>query len=151
MRPVPVVVGLVLAQDLSQVSLVPDKGAVQELAAASPDPAFGDRVHARRPDVTEHGPDPGISENRVERGREVRSAVADHESGLAGLLVKVHEEIAGLLSGPFPSRMQSDPRDADAPAGVLEHGQDVCMGTVEQVSREEVARQDRVGLRTQEL
>jgi hypothetical protein len=33
-RPVLIVVGLVLAQDLSQVSLVPDEGAVQELAAA---------------------------------------------------------------------------------------------------------------------
>ena len=34
-------VGLVLAQDLLQVGLVPDEGAVQELAAASADPAFG--------------------------------------------------------------------------------------------------------------
>jgi hypothetical protein len=38
--------------------LVPDQGAVQELAAASPNPAFGDRVHAGRPDVAQHGPDP---------------------------------------------------------------------------------------------
>src|SRR2546430_2950984 len=37
---------LVLAQDLPQMALVPDQGAVQELAPASPDPAFGDRVHA---------------------------------------------------------------------------------------------------------
>ncbi len=28
------------------MGLVPDEGAVQELASASPDPAFGDRVHA---------------------------------------------------------------------------------------------------------
>jgi hypothetical protein len=53
------------------------------------------------------------------------------------MLVKVHEEIAGLLSGPLPCRMQSDSQDADAPAGVLDHGQDVCMGAVEQVSGEE--------------
>ena len=39
-----IVVGLVLAQHLMQVGLVPDEGAVQELAAASADPAFGDRV-----------------------------------------------------------------------------------------------------------
>jgi hypothetical protein len=32
-----IVVGLVLAQVLSQMGLVPDEGAVQELAAASPD------------------------------------------------------------------------------------------------------------------
>jgi hypothetical protein len=35
-RPVAAVVGLILAQDLPQMGLVPDEGAVQELAAASP-------------------------------------------------------------------------------------------------------------------
>src|ERR1019366_550316 len=58
-RPALIVVDLVVAQDPPQMALIPDKGSVQQLAAASPDPAFGDRVHARRPDVTEHGPDPG--------------------------------------------------------------------------------------------
>ena len=69
MRPVLIVVDLVRAQDPPQMGLVPDEGAVQELAAALPDPAFGDRVHARRPDVAEHGPDPGIGEDRVEMRR----------------------------------------------------------------------------------
>ena len=45
-RPMLVVVALVLAQDPPQMVLVPHEGAVQELATASPDPAFGDRVHA---------------------------------------------------------------------------------------------------------
>jgi hypothetical protein len=35
-----IVVGLILVQDLSQVGLVPGEGAVQELVAASADPAF---------------------------------------------------------------------------------------------------------------
>jgi hypothetical protein len=48
----------VLAQDLLQMGLVPDEGAVQEFASASPDPAFGDRIHAWRLDVAEHGPVP---------------------------------------------------------------------------------------------
>src|ERR1017187_4712849 len=65
-RPVLIVMSLVLAQDSPQMSLIPDEAAVQELAAASADPAFGGRVHAGRPDVTEHGPDPGIGEDRVE-------------------------------------------------------------------------------------
>jgi hypothetical protein len=43
-RAVLIVVGLVLAQDPPQMGLVPDKGAVQDFASASPDPAFGDRV-----------------------------------------------------------------------------------------------------------
>ena len=70
-RPVLIVVSLVFAQDSPQVALVPDEGAVQQLAPASPDPAFGDRVHARRRDVAEHGPDPGVGEDGVERGGEV--------------------------------------------------------------------------------
>jgi len=47
-RPVLIVVGLVLAQDLVQAGLVPDEGAVQELASASADPAFDDRVRPTR-------------------------------------------------------------------------------------------------------
>jgi hypothetical protein len=43
MRPVLVVMGLVLAQDLPQMSLIPDEGAVQDLAAASADPTRTDR------------------------------------------------------------------------------------------------------------
>ena len=67
------------------------------------------------------------------------------------LLVKVHEEVAGLLGGPFAGWMQGDSQDADAPGGVLDHGEDVGLGAVEQVGCEEVARQDRVGLGTEEL
>ena len=57
--------------------------------------------------------------------REVRSAVADHESDSVRLLVKVHEEVAGLLGGPFAGWMQGDSQDADAPGGVLDHGEDI--------------------------
>jgi hypothetical protein len=39
MRPVLVVMRLVLAQDLPQMGLIPDEGAVQDLAAASADSA----------------------------------------------------------------------------------------------------------------
>jgi len=39
---------LVIAQDLPQMALVSDKGAIQELAPASPDPAFGDGVAPHR-------------------------------------------------------------------------------------------------------
>ncbi|MGH3524976.1 MAG: hypothetical protein ACRDU4_19645, partial [Mycobacterium sp.] len=74
-----IVVGLVLAQEPQQMVLIPDERAVQELAPASADPAFGDRVHPGCPDVTEHGPDPGIGEDRFERSCVVRAAVADHE------------------------------------------------------------------------
>src|ERR1022692_1886819 len=80
----------------AQMGLVPDQGAVQELAAASPDPAFGDRVHPGRRDVAEHGPDADVGEDRVECGGEVRAAVADHELGLMRLVAEVHDQVACL-------------------------------------------------------
>ena len=102
-------------------------------------------------DVAEHGPDPGVGEDRVEGGGEVRAAVADHELDPVRLFAEVHDQVAGLLGGPFPGGMQGDAEDADAPGGVLDHGQDVGLGAVEQVGREEVAGQDRLGLGAQEL
>src|SRR5450432_3187042 len=96
---------------------VPDEGAVQEFAAASADPAFGDGVHAGRPDVAEHGLDAGVGEDRVEGGGEVRSAVADHELGPVRLVAEVHEKVTGLLGGPRARWMLGDAEDADAPIG----------------------------------
>jgi hypothetical protein len=138
-RPVLIVVGLVLAQDLPQMVLVPDEGAVRELTAASSDPAFGYCVHAGRSHVTEHGPDPGIGEDRVECSREVRSPVSDHELHPPCLSAGVHDQVAGLLAGPFPGWVQRDSEDTDPPGRVLDHGQDVGLGAVEQISGEEVA------------
>jgi hypothetical protein len=147
---VQVVVGLIRTQDPPEMALIPDEGAVQEHAPASPDPAFGDRVHPGRPDVAEHGPDPGTGEDRVERGRLVRAAVADHELDPVCLLAEVHHQVASLLGGPLPGGVQGDSEDTDVPGGVLDHGQDVSLGAVEQICREEVARQDRLGLGAQE-
>src|ERR1039458_3817929 len=62
-----VMVSLVLAQEPPQMVLVPDQGAVQELAAASADPALGDRVHAGAPDVAQHGPDPGAGQETASK------------------------------------------------------------------------------------
>ncbi len=94
---------------------------------------------------------PGTGENCVERGRVVRAAVADHELDPMCLLAEVHDQVASLLGGPFSGGMQGDSEDADAPGGVLDDGQDMGLGAVEQVGGEEVARQDRLGLGTQEL
>src|SRR5450755_59504 len=133
------------------MGLIPNEGAIQELAAASADPAFGDRVHAGRPDVTEYGPDRGVGEDRVERGREVRAAVADHELDPIRLVAEVHGQVTRLLGGPFAGWLQGDSEDTDAPGRVLYHGQDISLGAVEQVDSEEVTRQDCFGLRAQEL
>jgi len=43
-----IVMGLVLAQDPPQMVLIPDQGAVEKLAPASADQAFGDGVGPHR-------------------------------------------------------------------------------------------------------
>jgi hypothetical protein len=98
-----------------------------------------------------HGPDPGIGEDRVECGGEVRATVTDHELHPLCLFAEVHDQVAGLLGGPFPGGMQRDAVDADAPRRVPDHGEDVGLGAVEQVNAEEVAGQDRLCLGAQEL
>jgi len=143
-------VSLVLAQDPPQMALIPDQGAVERLAPASADPAFGFRVHARRLHVAEHYPDPGISEDRVERGGGFRATAADHELDSMCLLAEIHHQVASLLGRPFSGGMQGNSEDADAPGGVLDHRQDIGLNAVEQVSGKEVARQDRLSLGTQE-
>jgi hypothetical protein len=87
-RPVLIVMVLVLAQDPPQMVLIPDEGVVEKLASASPDPAFGDRVHARRPDVAAHDPDPRVGEDRTAKR--------------ATLLVTATDEILGTHR-PFDS------------------------------------------------
>ena len=103
-------VGLVLAQDPPQVELVPDEGAVQEFAAASADPAFGDRVHPGRLDVAQHGPDARVGEDGVERGGEVRAAVVDHLLDLVGLVADVHDQVAACWVVHSPAGCKVTPR-----------------------------------------
>ncbi len=53
------------------------------------------------------------------------------------------KQVAGLLGGPRTGWMLRDSEEADAPGRVLDYGQDVSLGAVEQVDCEEVARHDR--------
>ncbi len=56
-----------------------DQHAVEELSAQGADEPFADRVHPRSLDSGAQDPGPGGLEDGVERGGEVRSAVADQE------------------------------------------------------------------------
>ena len=67
----------------------------------------------------------------LERGGEVRTAVADHELDLIRLVTEIHDQVAGLLGGPLPGGMQGDAKDADAPGRMLYYGKDIGLGAVE--------------------
>jgi hypothetical protein len=96
-RPGRVVMRLVFDQDAAQMLLAEDKDAIQELAAQGAYQAFADRVHARRLDSAAQDPGAGCVEDGVERGGEVRSAVADQELDVLEPLVEGEGEVAGLL------------------------------------------------------
>jgi hypothetical protein len=72
-------VRLISGQDGMQMSLADDQQAIQEFAAQGADQALADRVHARRLHSGAQDPGTGGLEDGVERGGEVRSAVADQE------------------------------------------------------------------------
>jgi hypothetical protein len=83
MRPVGVVEPLELSQGVDQVALIPDQGAVEQLAAAGLYPALHDRVRAGYPDDGEHDTDPASASTASNPAGECAVAVSDHESGLA--------------------------------------------------------------------
>ena len=150
-RPVAVVVELVSAQNLEEMFVVPDQGAVQEFAADGSDPTFHDRVHARGPYVAQYGADASVSQDGIEGGGEVGATIADQELDFHGLVFEFHEHVASHLRGPVAGRVQGGAQDADPAAGVLDDGQNEDLGAVQQVGVEEVGGQDPLGLGPQEV
>ena len=73
------------------MALVPDQRLVEELAAATTDPPFHDRVCARCPDRAAQGSDPASGEHRVEGGGEFRDAIVEQELDAVGVAVEVHQ------------------------------------------------------------
>jgi hypothetical protein len=63
----------------------------------------------------------------------------------------VHQQVPGLLDCPRPDRVLRGAKDPDPADAVLDRGQDVDLGPVEQVGGEEVQRQDPLRLGPQEL
>src|SRR5579875_4084051 len=94
-RPGRVVVHLVFAQDGTQMAFPEDQHAVRELTAQGTDEALADRVHPRSPDGRAQDPGAGGLEDGVERGSEVRSAIADQEPDVLEPPTEGGGEVAG--------------------------------------------------------
>jgi hypothetical protein len=67
------------------------------------------------------------------------------------LIAEVHQEVAGLLGDPGAGGVGGDPGDVHAATVVLDHEEDVEAAQEHRVDVDEVGREDRVGLRGQEL
>src|ERR1017187_7540745 len=82
--------------------LAEDQHAVQYLAAQGADEAFADRVHPRRLHGTAQNPGAGGLEHGVERGREVRSAVAEQEPDVLEPLVEAEGRLRACCAVHSP-------------------------------------------------
>ena len=151
MRAVGVVVLDELAQHYREVARSGDQQVVEAFAAQRADEAFGDRVGPRRPDWGADDADVGAGEHGVEGGGELAVPVADQEPELLGAVAEVHEQVAGLLGDPGAGGVGGDPGDVHAAAAVLDHHEDVEAAQEDGVDVGEVDREDRVGLRGEEL
>ena len=151
MRPVGIVEVLVLPQHHHQVAQVPDQGPVQQLMPAAANPPLRDRIHSRCLNGGADDPAPGRLEYGIERLREAGVPVMQDELRSRPGISQVHEQVPGLLDDPGLDRVLRGAQDPDAPAAVLDHCKDVHLRAIEQVSGEEVQRQDRLRLGPQEL
>jgi hypothetical protein len=87
----------------------------------------------------------------VERGGEVRAAVADQERDLAGPLAGTESEIPGLLHSPPAGRAGSDAAKVHPAGAVLDEHQHVQALAQHGVDVQETDREDPSGLGVQEL
>ena len=78
-------------------------------------------------------------------------AVADEEPEAPMGLVEVDEQVAGQLCEPGSGRMSGDAEDVDAAGGVFDDEERVEPPQGDRVEVEQIARQDRLGLRAEEL
>jgi hypothetical protein len=147
---VPVVEQLELMQGMHQVSVVPDQGAVQELAPAGLYPPLHDRIHPGCADRARDDLDAFAGEHGVERLGEFGVAVADHVLRRGAGVLEVHHQVPRDLGDPSLSGVGGDTKDPDAATGVFDDGEHVVGGTGQRGGGEEVAGEDGLGLAAQE-
>jgi len=104
--------------------------------------ANGQRVRAR---------DASGLEDRIERGREVRAAVADQEPEVLEPLIQIQGQVAGLLDSPCAGWVRGDAAQVHPAGAVLNEYQHVQSPQHDRVNVQEVDGQDAGGLGVQEL
>src|SRR5689334_20474814 len=117
--PVPVVMAGVLAEDRSQVAFVVDEHPVCALSPCCAYPSLGIAICPRRPRRDLHCLQALAGEDLVEGRREPGVAIPDQEAEGPGSVAHVHDQVAGLLSGPGAIGLDRDAEDVHVPGGHL--------------------------------
>jgi len=141
----------ILAQHDVEMAGAGDQEVVEAFPSQGADEAFRDRIRPGCPNRGADDPDIGAGEHSVERGSELAVTVTDQEPEPVGSIVEVREQVAGLLGDPGPGGVGGDPGDVHAEAAVLDNHENVEAAQEDGVDVGEIDREDRVGLRGQEL
>ena len=149
--PVIVVVAFELVQHRCGMPLVDDQEAVEEFAADRPDEALGDRVRPRCPHRRLDDPHIDGGEDGVEGGGELAVSVSDEEPEAAVGVIEVHQQVAGELGEPGSGGVGGDAEDVYPAGGVLDDEERVEPVQGDRVEVEQVAAEDCLGLRSEEL
>ena len=116
-----------------------------------PTKRLADGVGPRCPHWCFDDADADRGEDGVKRGGELGVAVPDEEPELVPGVVEGHEQVAGLLGQPGAGGVGGDAEDVHAAGGVLDDEERIQPVQGDGVEVEQVAGQDGVCLRAQEL
>src|SRR5664279_291338 len=131
--------------------LADDQKKVEAFTPYGADETFGERVGPWRPYRCLDHPGADVGEHAVERRSELRVAIPDQKPDRSDPLAQIHDQVARLLRDPRPARMTGNPEDVDAPSLGFDHEEDIQPSQDDGVDVEEVAGQQPVRLRAQEL
>ena len=98
----------VVDHEVFELVLVPDDGAVEELASQGADPAFDEGVGYRGLNRSLENLEALAIEDLVEVVDELAGAVSQKCSGVGEAVGVTHEEVAGGLGGPCAGRVGGD-------------------------------------------
>nr|WP_259405193.1 hypothetical protein [Microbispora sp. H10830] len=141
----------VLAQGVPQVAFVPYEAAVEKFPAARLHRPLHDRVHPRHPDTSQHRLDAGLGEDLVHERGELSVPVSDQKARPTACIVQIHHQVPDRLDDPVCARVCGGAEHTDTSGGVLDHRQDVLALSAEGDGLDEVAGQQGIGLRAQEV
>jgi len=139
------------AEHFLELATVEDEHPVEALPTDSADKTLGEGVGPWRSDRRANDPYAVCMEDLVEAGRELGVSVTDEEPDRAGLFGQDDAQIAGLLDHPLSNGAGRDSRHVD-PSGVqLDEEEHVEAPKNDGIDGEEVTRQHRGRLSSEEL
>ena len=110
----------IFVQHRRKMAAVNDQHPVQQFAADSPDPSFGDCICSGCPYRGAQDAHALASEHGIEHARELAVAVSDQEPELGCAVAEVHQQVTCLLGHPGAAGVGSDSEEMDATGGVLQ-------------------------------